>query len=59
LWVDAVINECPDAADNKFLELAVSCGASVIVSGDPHLRNMHPFRGITIATPAEFLGLGM
>lgn len=54
LPVDVVITECPDAADNKFLELAVSAAARIIVSGDPHLRTMHPFRGITIATPGVF-----
>ncbi|TAN46596.1 MAG: putative toxin-antitoxin system toxin component, PIN family [Methylococcaceae bacterium] len=59
MWVDTVIDECPDAADNKFLELAVASGSSVIVSGDPHLRDMHPFRNITIATPAEFLSFGV
>lgn len=57
LSVDIVIRDCPDPADNKFLELAVASGAGLIVSGDPHLRHMHPFRGITIATPAEFLDL--
>lgn len=37
LDISTVIADCPDPADNKFLELAVGSGASLIVSGDGHL----------------------
>ena len=50
------ITDCTDPKDNKFLELAVDACASIIVSGDMHLRSMSPFRGIIIYTPGEFLG---
>ena len=49
------ISECRNPSDNKFLELAVSGGAGQIVSGDADLLVLHPFRGIDILRPAEFL----
>lgn len=52
-----VITDCPDPKDNKFLALALAAGAALIVSGDGHLRNMHPYRGIDIVTPAGLLHL--
>jgi putative PIN family toxin of toxin-antitoxin system len=53
--VTEVITECRDAKDNKFLELAVSGQASHILSGDGDLLSLHPFRGISIQTPQDFL----
>ncbi len=49
------IRICRDAKDDKFLELAVSGGATYLISGDNDLRSLHPFRGIAIVTAAEFL----
>jgi putative PIN family toxin of toxin-antitoxin system len=46
---------CRDAKDDKFLELAVSGGATYLISGDNDLRSLSPFRGIAIVTAAEFL----
>lgn len=46
---------CRDPKDEKFLELAVGGGAGFILSGDVHLLEMHPFRGIDILTPLEYL----
>ncbi len=51
----SVIEACVDKTDNKFLELAVDTNTVVIVSGDAHLRTMHPFRHISIISPGEFL----
>jgi putative PIN family toxin of toxin-antitoxin system len=53
--VTEVITACRDAKDNKFLELAVSGRASHIVSGDGDLLALHPFRGIAVVTPQDFL----
>jgi putative PIN family toxin of toxin-antitoxin system len=50
-----VISECRDPSDNKFLELAVDGGASVIVTGDSDLLALHPFRGIPIVAAREYL----
>lgn len=49
------ITDCRDPKDNKFLELAVAGGASVIITGDRDLLALHPFRGIEILTSADFL----
>jgi len=49
------IAACRDPTDDKFLELAVSGHADVIVSGDADLLALNPFRGIPIVTPAAFL----
>lgn len=52
---DETITECRDADDNKFLEVATSGGADVLISGDGDLLALHPFRDIPILKPAEFL----
>jgi predicted nucleic acid-binding protein len=49
------VKECRDPKDDKFLELAISGGASYIVSGDADLLTLHPFRGIAVITPQDFL----
>ncbi|WP_330203390.1 putative toxin-antitoxin system toxin component, PIN family [Cyanobacterium sp. Dongsha4] len=49
------ITTCRDAKDNKFLELAVSGLASIIVSGDNDLLILNPFQNIPILTVKEFL----
>jgi uncharacterized protein len=50
-----VITACRDPKDNKFLELAVAAGADVIVTGDEDLEVLHPFEGIPMLKPSEFL----
>jgi len=49
------IHECRDPDDDKFLELAVSGGATHIISGDDDLQVLDPFRGIPILSAREFL----
>ncbi|MBI5329490.1 MAG: putative toxin-antitoxin system toxin component, PIN family [Betaproteobacteria bacterium] len=49
------VTDCPDPADNKFLALAETAGAELIVASDPHLTDMHPWRDIPILPPAAFL----
>jgi putative PIN family toxin of toxin-antitoxin system len=53
--VEQEVNDCPDPADNKFLALADAADAELVVSSDPHLTDMHPWRGIPIMPPAAFL----
>lgn len=53
--VTAVVFECRDPKDNKFLELAISGRATHLISGDKDLLVLHPFRGIQIVTPQVFL----
>lgn len=53
---------CRDPNDDMFLELAVSCNASAIVTSDPDLLALHPIPigqaglpGIPILSPTDFL----
>jgi uncharacterized protein len=49
------VDACRDARDNKFLELSASGEADCIVSGDEDLLVLHPFQGISIVSPRDFL----
>jgi len=49
------INVCRDPKDNQILELAVSGQADVIISGDKDLLALHPFQGISIFTPEDYI----
>lgn len=53
--VSVIVTDCPDPKDNMFLALAETAIAELIISSDPHLTNMHPWRGIPILPPAAFL----
>ncbi len=46
---------CRDPRDNKFLALALTAKADAIITSDEDLLILHPWRGIRILTPAEFL----
>ena len=49
------ITECRDSKDNKFLELAVSGNADILVIGDQDLLVLHPFRNTQILIVTSFL----
>jgi putative PIN family toxin of toxin-antitoxin system len=49
---------CRDPKDNKFLALALAVEADVLVSSDKDLLVLHPWRGIGIVAPAEFVEQG-
>ncbi len=49
------VSDCRDAKDKKYLELALASGAWAIVSGDADLLVLHPWRGVRILRPAEYL----
>src|SRR6266481_4975826 len=51
----AVDPPCRDSRDNQFLALALAAEADVVVSSDEDLLVLHPWRGIPVVTPAEFL----
>jgi len=53
--VSLVVSDCVDPKDNKFLALAETAVAELIVASDPHLTGMHPWRDIPIMPPAAFL----
>jgi uncharacterized protein len=52
------IRACRDPKDNKFLEAAVAGRADAILTGDEDLLAMHPFHGVEILSPAQFLARG-
>src|ERR1035437_1152465 len=51
----AVDLPCRDPKDNIFLALALVAEADVLVSSDEDLLVLHPWHGIPIITPADFL----
>jgi putative PIN family toxin of toxin-antitoxin system len=50
-----VVTDCRDPTDNKYLELALAAQAATIVSSDQDLLALHPWRGILIQRPADYL----
>src|SRR6516162_3432307 len=51
------VTDCRDVKDNKYLELALAAGASVIVSSDNDLLLLDPWRGIRVLRPADYIRL--
>jgi putative PIN family toxin of toxin-antitoxin system len=49
------IKACRDPKDDRFLALAVAGRAKLILSGDNDLLALHPFRGIEILSPRQYL----
>ncbi len=57
ITITETVTDCRDKKDNKFLELAISGHADLIISIDNDLLVLHPFRGMPILTPNQFLAL--
>ena len=57
LWVEPgeKVEDCRDAKDNRYLELALAARATVIVSGDKDLLILDPWRDVRVLRPAQFL----
>ena len=53
--ITETIQLCRDPKDDKFLEIAVNGAATYLITGDPDLLMLHPFRGIPILSPDIFL----
>ena len=60
LWFEPTerVTDCRDAKDNKYLELAVAAGAEIVVSSDDDLLVLHPWRGVRILRPVDYLAAG-
>jgi putative PIN family toxin of toxin-antitoxin system len=56
--VQEFITDCRDPKDNVYLEVAVYGRANAIVTGDRDLLILHPYRGIDILSPVDFLNNG-
>jgi len=56
-WVDVnqSVTLCRDKDDDKFLELAISANADMLVSGDADLTTLKNINGIPTYTPAQCL----
>ena len=52
---DALRPPCRDAIDNKFLALVQVCRADMLVSSDEDLLVLHPWTGVPVLRPKEFL----
>ncbi len=52
-----VVTDCVDPKDDMILECALAGRADIILTGDDHLLRLHPWRGIAILTPADYLAL--
>ena len=50
-----VVRACRDPRDDMFLEAAVNGRADVVITGDNDLLVLHPFGGVDILTPADYL----
>jgi putative PIN family toxin of toxin-antitoxin system len=58
IFMDVVmeVTDCKDPKDNKFLSLALTSGAKLIVSGDKKdLICMNPYKGVDILRLREFM----
>ena len=53
------ISDCRDQRDNIFLELAYSCFADIIITGDKDLLEFDPWRDIRILTPRQYIEIYM
>ena len=51
------VADCRDPKDDKYLELAFAAGAETIVSSDDDLLVLHPWRGVRILRPADYLAV--
>lgn len=49
------VADCRDPGDDMYLELALAAGADALVSSDGDLLALHPWRGVPVLRPAEFL----
>lgn len=51
------VTDCRDPKDDMYLERALAAGAEIIVSSDDDLIVLHPWRGVRILRPADYLSL--
>ena len=56
-WVEIKyhVTDCRDKKDNKFLSLALTSNATLIITGDDDLLVLNPYKNIPIITARMFL----
>jgi len=52
---EAAVGVCRDVEDDKFLSLAVTGEADVLITGDGDLLELGSYSGIPVMTPARFM----
>lgn len=52
--VTAEVSVSRDPTDDKFIGLAIDAGASILISGDPYLKDVRMHRGVEILSPTHF-----
>lgn len=52
--VSGAVSVSRDNTDDKFIELAIDSGATVLISGDSDLKDVKAYKGIEILSPAQF-----
>ena len=48
---------CRDPKDNKFLALAQTVAADIVVSSNEDMLTLHPWCGVQVITPAAFVAM--
>ena len=51
------VSDCRDPKDDIYLELALAARATTLISSDKDLLALHPWPGIPVLRPAEYLML--
>ena len=49
------VQQCRDPKDDKFLEVALNGKADLMLTGDRALLALHPWRGIAILSPRNYM----
>jgi putative PIN family toxin of toxin-antitoxin system len=52
--MSATVAVSRDTTDDKFMALAIDSGATILISGDPDLKDVRMYKGIEILSPAQF-----
>ena len=53
----SIVEDCRDPDDNRLLALALDSESEVVLTGDRDLLSLHPWRGIALVPPHEFLAV--
>ena len=57
ITVQQQVHVCRDPKDNAVLDVALNGQATCIITGDQDLLELHPYQGMSILTPRDFLSL--
>lgn len=57
ITVQQQVHVCRDPKDNAVLDVALNGQATCVITGDQDLLELHPYQGMSILTPRDFLSL--